>query len=411
MKRPIALGLSPNTESEDVRLSLQLLCSPWKFKKGNAIEELESWFKNFFSVSHAISFSNARSALYAILWALGITAGDEVILQAFTCVVVPDAILATGAKPVYADITKSLTLDVKDIEKKITPKTKAILVQHTFGIPTDMDGVMRIAKAHKLFVIEDVAHTIGEDYKKKKLGTFGVASIFSFGRDKAFSSVFGGMAITSDNSLGKRIRQYQRMRGYPSSLWIAQQLLHPIAFSFVLPLYDMLSLGKILLVILQRLKLLSFPVSSGEKRGKFSPLAVQKFPNALAALALLQLQKLHRYNQRRKEIAKRYIDRIDEYKLDVAYKKNISFLRFPIFMNHPTTAREYFRKSQIYIGDWYAHVIDPRNSNLSAIGYARGSCPKAEEASRKIVNLPTYPTMTDDDVQTVIETLKKYVSQ
>ncbi|MDE2591205.1 MAG: aminotransferase class I/II-fold pyridoxal phosphate-dependent enzyme, partial [Patescibacteria group bacterium] len=236
MNRPIAIGLSPNTEPDDVRLALKMLCMPWMYTRGKASDVLERWFQRFFNVSSAIGFSNGRSALYATLSALGVEKGDEVILQAFTCVVVPDAILALGAKPVYADITKNLTIDAKDIEKKITKRTKVILVQHTFGIPTDMEAVCSLAKAHNLYVVEDVAHTLGEEFKKKKLGTFGNASIFSFGRDKAFSSVFGGMAITDDAALGKKIRLYQRQRPYPSGYWVAQQLFHPVAFSFILPL-------------------------------------------------------------------------------------------------------------------------------------------------------------------------------
>jgi perosamine synthetase len=411
MKRPIALGLSPNTEEEDVSLACKLLCLPWLYKQGKAVEALEQWFCDFFHVPYAISFTNARSSLYAILLALNIGKNDEVMLQAFTCVVVPNAILALGAKPVYADVNKSLTLDSLDVAKKITPKTKAIIVQHTFGIPTEMEKIMTLAKEHNIYVIEDVAHTIGEEYKKKKLGTFGIASIFSLGRDKAFSSVFGGVAITSDKTLGKKIKQYQRAKEYPSQFWIFQQLFHPVAFSFILPLYNTYGLGKVLLVTLQKLKLLSFPVSSNEKRGKFSPEGVKKLPDALAQLALLQVQKLHQYNQRRKEIAKKYIEHITDLQLDSAYKKPIAFLRFPVFIKHPQTAREFFRTYAIYLGDWYAHVIDPRKTNMTAVGYVRGSCPKAEELAKKVINLPTFPTMTDEEVRLVLDTLKNYVAQ
>ncbi|MDE2588409.1 MAG: DegT/DnrJ/EryC1/StrS family aminotransferase, partial [Patescibacteria group bacterium] len=138
---------------------------------------------------------------------------------------------------------------------------------------------------------------------------------------------------------------------------------------------------------------------------------VTRFPNALAVLALQQVEKLHRYNQRRKEIAKYYLDRMEEYHLVLPYKKDIAFLRFPVFMEHAATVREYFRQSKIYLGDWYANVIDPRDSNYSAVGYIRGSCPKAEEAAKTIVNLPTYPLLTDYDVHGVLDVLKQYVSQ
>src|SRR5579864_5777081 len=115
MKRIIAIGLSPNTEIDDVLLTWKQMFMPWIYQQGSSISRLEAWFKNYFSIAHAIPFHNARSALYAILESLGIQKDDEIILQAFTCIVVPNAILSTGGTPVYADITSNLTLDPKDI--------------------------------------------------------------------------------------------------------------------------------------------------------------------------------------------------------------------------------------------------------------------------------------------------------
>ncbi len=228
--KPIALGLSPNTQKDDVYLALRQLFSPWSYQRGSAIAELEQWFRNFFAVSYAVTFSNGRSALFAVLHELGIGEGDEVIIQAFTCIVVPNAVVATGAIPVYADISTSLTIDPKSLEKHITKKTKAIVVQHTFGIATDMDTIQKLAKKYGLFVIEDVAHTLGGEYKGKKLGTLSDAAIFSFGRDKAFSSVFGGMAITANKILGKKIRQYQQQKNYPSFKWITSSCFTRLLF-------------------------------------------------------------------------------------------------------------------------------------------------------------------------------------
>jgi len=167
MKRPIAIGLSPNTTGTDVRLSLSLLVRPWKYTRGYAAERLEGWFEKYFGVPFAISFNSGRSALYTILKAMDIHEGDEVILQAFTCVVVPNAIIALGAKPVYVDIDETFTMRAHDLEKKITKRTKAVIVQHTFGIPTQMDDILRITKRHKIPIIEDAAHTIVEHIKEK----------------------------------------------------------------------------------------------------------------------------------------------------------------------------------------------------------------------------------------------------
>src|SRR5258708_1144887 len=153
MKRPIAIGLSPNTQKDDIILALRLLCMPWQYVRGSAAKELERWFRTYFKLSYAVAFINARSALYAILHCLHIKQGDEVILQAFTCVAVPNAIIATGAKPIYVDIDQSLNINPDLIEKKITKKTKAIIVQHTFAIPANMDAIGKIAQKYAIHVI------------------------------------------------------------------------------------------------------------------------------------------------------------------------------------------------------------------------------------------------------------------
>src|SRR5437773_8213811 len=105
MKKIIAIGLGPNVEKDDAKLARCLLFTPWKYLHGNSVVKIEEWFTNYFKTSYAVSFSSGRAALFAILEALDIGSNDEVILQAFTCVVVPNAILAAGATPVYADIT------------------------------------------------------------------------------------------------------------------------------------------------------------------------------------------------------------------------------------------------------------------------------------------------------------------
>lgn len=407
MKRLIAIGLSPNTKKQDVFLALRTIFAPWFYIDGPAIKQLEQWFKNFFSVSYAISFNSGRSALVSVLKGIGVSEGDEVLLQAFTCVAVPNAVLEIGAKPVYVDISDSLTVDPKDLAKKITSKTKAIIVQHTFGIPSDLDSISKIAKDKHIPIIEDCAHTIGGLYQNKKLGTFGDAAIFSFGRDKAFSSVFGGMAITNDKTIGKKIRAFQKDKNFPSFFWVFQQLLHPIAFAIILPLYT-IGIGKILLVLLQKLRLLSFPVFPIEKKGKMAKGFVQKMPNALCALALLQLRRVNEYNRKREQFTAMYIKELADV-VSMPVTKRLPLLRFPIFIAKRDNILSSLQKQGIYLGNWYANVIDPKDVNVKAILYKRGSCPNAENIATKILNLPTYPMMTVTDAQKVITALKNYV--
>lgn len=402
MMRPIAVSLSPNLEAKDASFALELLFSPWKFFRGDCVRLLEQWFRQCFSVSSAVAFNSGRGALFGILKALHIGVGDEVLLQAFTCVAVPNVVIATGAKPVYVDINDSLTIDVKDLEEKITKKTKAIIVQHTFGIPAKLEKIKKIAKKHKLFLVEDCAHAI-------TLGTVGDAAFFSFGRDKAVSSVFGGIAITNNQVLGKKLREFQRKLEHPSFFWIMQQLFHPVAFFFlILPLYNFFSLGKISLVIFQKLHFLSLPVSSAEKQGKNESILIKKLPNALACLALLQLKRIKEFNQKRETISKMYMEELKQPPFIVSYTKPIPFLRFPVLVDKRDQLLNFLKQRGVYLGKWYSEVIDPKGVDFNSIFYQRGSCPKAEFFAKKIINLPTYPTMTKSDVKKVIGLLKEY---
>lgn len=408
MKRPIAIGLSPNTEENDVLLAIKLLFSPWQYWQKTYVLRLEQWFRQYFEVPHAVSFASGRASLLAILKALGIGKDDEVVLQPFTCSVVVDAILETGALPVYADITSSFTLDPKDVAKKLTSKTKAILLQHTFGIPVAVEELLSLAKESRIAVIEDVAHTIGGKVNGKKLGSFGIAAFFSFGRDKAFSSVFGGMAITKDKELGQRIQDFQKMLSHPPLLWVAQQLLHPIASSIILPFYDVLSIGKVLLVLLQKLHLLSFPVVKREQEGKLNPQTIAKMPNMLAVLVLLQLERLEKFNRKREGYSAFYQQQLKDFPIEMPDGKGIPFLRFPVLVDNRDEALTFFRKHHVYLGKWYADIIDPK-ANLTRMSYELGSCPKAENLARRVLNLPTYPTLQREDAQRVVDLLKRYV--
>lgn len=408
MRRPIAIALSPNTQREDVLLALRLLLTPWNFFWGDAQALLEQWFRQFFNVSYAVSFSSGRAALFAILKGLGIGEGDEVLLQAFTCAVVPNMVIALGARPVYVDITQKLTLNPLDLKKKLSQRSKAVIVQHTFGVPADMQNILTLAKNYRIDVIEDVAHTIGGTYKGKKLGSFGKASFFSFGRDKAFSSVFGGVAITNDPVLGRKLLLFQKRLALPSPFWVAQQLFHPVAFALILPLYNTWSLGKMLLVLFQKLHLLSFPVTKKEEEGRIDATFLKKLPHALAHLALMQLKKVETFNKGREEIAKLYREALTTDGVVVPVWQTIPFLRFPLLVKRRDEVLAYFKKHGVYLGNWYAEIVDPKGVDLEKVHYTKGSCPNAEAIAQTILNLPTYPTMSYVDAKKVVRLFKAY---
>ncbi|MCX8009017.1 MAG: DegT/DnrJ/EryC1/StrS family aminotransferase, partial [Patescibacteria group bacterium] len=379
--RPIAISLSPNTTIDDVLLALKTFFTPWQWVRGDSIQKLNNWFYEYFHTDQVLFYNSGRSAEYEILKAFGIGKGDEVIVQAFTCVAVPNSILWVGAMPVFADIDDSYNLTVETIKKRVSKKTKAIIVQHTFGVPAKIDEIIAFARERNIIVIEDCAHALGGSYKGKRLGTWGDAAFFSFGRDKVISSVFGGAAIVADRKIfSKLLEQYKELE-YPRRSWIAQQLFHPIAFSVILPLYN-IGVGKVLLVVLQKFHLLSFPVYKEEKQGKNPGLFPQRYPNALAILAYHQARKLDRMNAVRRRIAKIYAG--EKKIIDGAI-----YLRYPALVTSPESVIQKFKKKGILLGNWYQSPIDPKGVDMEKIGYTKGSCPMAEEKSMRVVNLPT----------------------
>lgn len=399
---PIFTSLSPNVEAEDRRLAWQLLWRPWRWKRGRAIALCEQWFREYFGVQHVWSVNSGRSGLFLILQALGVGKGDEVLLQAFTCNAVPNPVLWVGAMPIYVDINEdSLNIDPADLEKKITPRAKAIIIQHTFGYPADMDRILAIAKKHNLIVIEDCAHALGATYHGKKVGTLGDVAFFSFGRDKVISSVYGGMIITKDAVIARRIEAIYKDISYPGLYWIKQQLLHPIVMEWVMRWYG---LGKFFLFALQKLHLLSLAVQPREKRGVKPSFFPRRLPNALAALAFSQLQRLEHFNAHRRTLAQFYRESIkgSYTHLQSENASEAIFLRYTVRHHNAHTILKSARKRGIYLGDWYTSVIAPADTDLFAMRYTPGSCPRAEQLSREVLNLPAHIRVTQSNAQRIV---------
>jgi len=411
--KPISISLSPNTEKDDVQLAFKLIFKPSLWKKGKAIEQLEDEFKKYLGVKHAISFNSGRSAFLAILRGLQLEVNKEVLLQAFTCNAASNPIIWAGLKPIYEDVSENdFNIDIKNLKRKLTAQSRALVVQHTFGLPVNLDEVLQFCKENNLLLIEDCAHSLGASYKGKKVGTFGKAAFFSFSRDKVISSVYGGMVVTDDDELAKKIGDYREKIGYSSSFWIIQQLLHPVLMNrIVLPTYSFL--GKYLLVLFQWLNILSKAVHWKEKRGKRPDYFPRKLPNALALLALNQFKKLERFNGHRKEIAQFYFDNLEKsvFILPALPKdREHIFLRFTV--RHPNAHQIIMEawKRNILIGDWYTTAIAPYDTKMEKLEYYPGNCPKAEELAKQTLNLPTHINISKEEAGLIVDFLKQYDS-
>ena len=409
MCKPISISLSPNTEKDDICLAFKLFFQPWNWKKGNAIEKLEDEFKSYLGVKYVISFNSGRSSLMAILNSLGLEKDSEVLLQVFTCNAVPNPIIWAGLKPIFVDCDeKTFNIDTEDLKRKINKKSKAVIVQHTFGLPADMDEVLKICEENNLILIEDCAHSLGAVYKNKKVGMFGRVAFFSFSRDKVISSVYGGMVTTNDEGLTKKIKEYQEEIGWPSCFWIFQQLLHPVLMNWlILPTYSIF--GKYLLVIFQWLHILSKAVHWKEKRGGKPCYFPKKLPNVLAILALNQFKKLERFNNYRKEIAKFYREELKNTSFEFPSESEQIYLRFTVKHSKAHQIIKEAWENNLLIGDWYTTPIAPRDTKLDKMHYNLGNCPMAEKLAKETLNLPTHINISKEDAQKIVNFLKSKI--
>ena len=420
MKRPIAISLSPNTDARDVSLALRLLVSARLRDDPTSISQVAHELSKRFAGRFVVLHTSGRQALYDLLRMYGVGLGDEVIIQAFTCIAVPEPILWVGATPIYADLPAGkqalqgqYSIDPQEVLKKITPNTKAIIVQHTFGIPGPIEEIIHIAKEKNIVVIEDCAHAFGAHLHGKPLGTIADAAFVSFGRDKCLSSIYGGASIIKSRQHMEKLRALHNVRKQPPLRWVMQQLLHPVLFSVVVPFYFVSGIGKAMLVIFQRLGLLSRAVAIEERKGRKPEHVAYQYPPALAQLLLVQLKKIDAMNVRRRTIASRYMKELANTGIELPELPEQSesvWLRFPVIVKNQQQLLFMAREHKMLLGDWYDAVLVPRTSDRMEFRYTDGSCPVAERVASNVINLPTYPLLTDTQVTEIIAFIKSYAS-
>ena len=177
----------------------QCLNSTWISSKGEFIKRFEDSFKEYIGVSHATSVCNGTVAIHLALEAIGVGPGDEIIVPTLTYVASVNTIIQTGAIPIFVDsLEKTWQIDAEDVKRKITSKTKAIMVVHLYGLPCNMEAITAICKEHNLLLIEDCAEAFGSYYKGQHVGTFGDVSTFSFFGNKTITTGEGGMVVTNN---------------------------------------------------------------------------------------------------------------------------------------------------------------------------------------------------------------------
>jgi dTDP-4-amino-4,6-dideoxygalactose transaminase len=377
------------------------------------VKEYESAFAAWFGSKRAFPFWKGRVALYAILKSLDVGKEDEVILPGYTCVMDVNPVKYLGARPVYVDIEpETFNINVELLEERITPNTKAIIAQHTYGYPCNMQAIMEIANRKGIPVIEDCCLALGSTYKGKLVGTFGKAAYFSFQWNKPFTTGLGGMAITNDKSLAERIEQICKSQLVQPSIKEKLMLLAQLMVyrAFIYPRTTAMAQS-----FFRFLTKKGFVVGSSSSC-EFEPEMKKDFFKAMSSVqagaGIRQLKKLEKNIAHRREMAKLYDELLLQKGWPVRnYNKEIMspvMVRYPVRIKEKDKAIQQAASAGIELGSWFECPLHPIETPLEAYDYEIGMCSEAEKASREVVNLPLHPRADEKTAKRTVEFITRF---
>jgi perosamine synthetase len=398
--------LGGTTSTGDALHAAALLARPGRQIEGPALQRYEAEVARRTGAVSAISFAAGRVALFGILRGLGVSAGDEVVVSLPTHVVVPNAVRYLGAKPVYADCTlDDFNVDPKSVAEALGPRTRAVLVQHTFGIPADMERLLTVTADAAVPLIEDCVHALGATWRGRPVGSIGAAGFFSTEETKVISTTMGGAAVTSDRTLAARLRSFQ-LECPPPSGSVTRRRLAKLA------LYHLLTEPHVHVATRPAYELfggrnpLPVPTSPEELAGERPALYEQRLAAAQAEIALRQLARLDENLAHRRAIAELYASALEQLGFAppvVADDAAPAWVRYPVRVADRDGAVRALRRRTVP-GTWFTSVQEEAvQSTIN--GYVAGSCPQAETAARQLVNLPTHPRVSLRDAAAITDAL------
>uniref|UniRef100_A0A7U4DJA0 UDP-4-keto-6-deoxy-N-acetylglucosamine 4-aminotransferase n=2 Tax=Bacillota TaxID=1239 RepID=A0A7U4DJA0_GEOS0 len=363
---------------EDIEAVVTVLKSPF-LTQGPKIHEFERKVADYVGAKYAVAFSNGTAALHGACFAAGIGEGDEVITTPITFAATSNAVLYCGGKPVFADIDdRTYNIDPKEIRKHITPNTKAIIPVDFTGQPADMDAIMEIANEHGLVVIEDGAHSLGAEYKGRKVGMLAHMTMFSFHPVKPVTTAEGGVIVTDSEEY------YEKLKRFRSHGIIKHNLSRDEGPWY----YEMVDLGY-----------------------------NYRMTDLQAALGISQMDKLDCFIERRREIANMYNEAfktMDSVIVPMQLERTQSGWHLYVLQlkldKLKRSRREIFESLRAENIGVHVHYIPVYwHPYYQKLGYRKGICPKAEQWYEQALTLPIFPKMTDEDVNDVIEAVKRNV--
>ncbi|MFQ3610115.1 MAG: DegT/DnrJ/EryC1/StrS family aminotransferase [Fimbriimonadales bacterium] len=370
---PYALPYLDECEEQAV---LEVLRSGW-LTTGPKTRQFEQAFCAYTGASHAIAVNSCTAGLHLVLASWGVGAGDEVITTPLTFCATIEAIEYVGATPVLADIDPTTAnLDPTQVEQKLTPRTKAIIPVHYGGLACDMDALMSLAESSKLKVLEDAAHASGSEYKGRKIGSIGHATVFSFYANKNMTTGEGGMITTDDPDLADKCRMLS-LHGISRDAWKR----YTATGTWY---YEVQELGF-----------------------KYNITDIQ------SAIGICQLHKLDAINTRRQQIAHQYHQAFREMEFVQIFPDPIPSDRthawhlYTILLNLPMLridrARFIEELRARNIGTSVHYIPIHYHPHYRRYGWQKGDYPHTEAYYERTISLPIYPSMSEQDVADVIE--------
>ncbi len=405
--RPIHHTFGPHVDSAYVRRTLALSYRPWAYRRGPERDALADDLQQRFTMNASL-FASGREALLALLRSFHLPKGTEVIVQGFTCVVVPNAIKAAGLKTVYADIDpETLNLAPETVEAAATPLTRVVMCQHTFGIPSPTRELRALCDRRGWILIEDCAHVLPDRNGPTDILRHADHAILSFGRDKAISGIGGGAALTRQPETARRLTELLQ-KATDVSLWDVVRLLeYPSRMAHIVRPLTGWKLAGPLLAFFKLVGLFIPVVTNDEKRGRMSQ-RLRRMPNVCAALARWQLTRLERINDHRRLLTARYLEASGKNGWPVlrGISSQLPLQKFPMFVSNASQIRQALKRDNVHLDDgWTGCVVCPDSCDMTAAGYEPGTDPAAETASMSILSLPTHPTMTATQADDLIALL------
>lgn len=359
---------SPHITEEDIEAVISVLRSGM-LAFGNVGKEFEEALARYLGVKHAVAVSNGTAALYLSLKGLGVGPGDEVVVPDFTFFASASTAMLAGATPVLVDIDlETYTIDVGDVERVLTERTKIVVPVHLYGHPADMDQLLSLSRERGILILEDCAQALGSEYRGVKVGSIGQAGALSFYPTKNITTCEGGAITTNLDNVAEYVR-LARNHG---------------------------------------------------QRGKYYHVMLgwnMRMTDVQAALGLSQLRRLDEMIERRRRLAKLYFEEFEGVTyLRLPHEKpwaRHSYNLFTVWVEGEGVRDKlasYLREHGVETAIHYPIPLHKQPA-LASVRKSPGCCPRSEEASKHVLSLPLHPGLRDEDVLTVSALVKRFFAE